>query len=491
MLIEDLAPIESIEPFTRRTGENNWFNPHVNALQIETRSDDISNHEMNHLLAHASTPYGFFLQTLADLQTRVAADYFEQSWLNLPELKIPLPVREFAQSRSVAHAALLPFVDQYVKPWSWLVFLERVFEGENLQSVREAKRRDIVRALNHFEELFTQRLLGKPLFDKDRTSRDEQSGLLSERPLERLVEPAEYLDRPASNSGKWFGRDVFPLGAAHVMETLAQQVQSDYLSPGPRPIEGDFDRPGAELYWFLYLQAGQMYGIERMKTPEGYRKLYNTIIALCDLALFTPVGPVYGRLRFGGTTWNDINPAMRYARALQVVESVGWIDDLATELKPFQNEVCQFFGWPTPDQCLRLGATIEAHLPVWERHRDACELRLRNPLAFLIIERSHFYDDFLDRHLPVFYHANVGEVVIRSWKESESIELLINYFLSKWCWNLMIEGARDYATMLPPRLRFDRLNYPELKTPSDFLKRLLHDNPWMEPSRFASTRAGR
>lgn len=488
-----LAPVEYTDVFARPADETNWFSPHTNTLWVESALNRVSDHEMSHLLAHASTPYGFFFQTLVDLHMRVAADYFEQTWKTFPDARIHVPVQRFARSTagggvSPSAAQLVPFVDRYVKPWSRLVWLERIFEGADLASVRNATRAQAIRALNEFERLFHARLRDGKLFDDARLQGAELTSA-GRTELSPVSEEAEQRpDGPACPNGKWFGGLVSPIGTGHVMEGLAQQVQEDPADPGRALREPDvFTRDRAFVYWFLWYKTGELYGADTIKTRglAGFQQLRNTVIALCDLALFTPIGPVYGRLRRTGMSWSDLHPASRYFRALQITPAVGWIDDLSdASLASFQNTICQALGWPTPEQCLRLGRLLDGRLPTWRRHRDACELRLESGVRFLIIERSGFYDQFLDTHMPLLYHALLGELAIRtSQSGQEAMELVIGHLLPRWCWARMLEGAVQLEAVLPSRLDLGRL-FNDPPSRDEFLEDLVRQNPWLDDRRF-------
>src|ERR1022692_203742 len=88
------------DPFRPSPGSvsENWFDYRTDTLWIGADTDNIhraASHEMAHLLLHASTPYGLFLNQLAKLQSAAGLRYCAE----VIALKDPIryPIYDFAK----------------------------------------------------------------------------------------------------------------------------------------------------------------------------------------------------------------------------------------------------------------------------------------------------------------------------------------------------------------------------------------------------------
>jgi hypothetical protein len=194
---------------------------------------------------------------------------------------------------------------------------------------------------------------------------------------------------PRSVSGKTFGAVAVMEGHAHGLELLRgyavmTESQGDFLS------EFAIARNVA-----LYDEAFQVF---RRIVSEGLARsrleYVLTYLAICDLALASPIHPVY----FGigaEMSWRDLHPGWRFVRAAHTVAATGLIDHHAFPLDDqghhafalLQERVCNTRGWPTPSRLAKDilafdGAVPEARELAFEAYRASCGLRLAYPGLF-------------------------------------------------------------------------------------------------------------
>lgn len=61
-----------------------------------------------------------------------------------------------------------------------------------------------------------------------------------------------------------------------------------------------------DQYLGFYASVFMTYGLDRADSQEGFNRAFETFIALCDLALQTPIGSIYGPRpgrRCSGSRW--------------------------------------------------------------------------------------------------------------------------------------------------------------------------------------------
>jgi hypothetical protein len=144
-------------------------------------------------------------------------------------------------------------------------------------------------------------------------------------------------------------------------------------------------------------------------------------------------------------------------------------------------------GWATPAQFLRIGASLPADRR-WERHRDACRIRLENPAYFLA--PPSYLDAtlraFYMKHMPIAYLLNREHPVIRSDPETvdTALSLLFDYFFSRFTWEVMLADDLDFHDMFPPRVAFEKL-FDNIRSTADLLDLLRQSNQlWLCPESF-------
>ena len=184
------------------------------------------------------------------------------------------------------------------------------------------------------------------------------------------------------------------IGGFHILENAATMMEW----PAPQKLKRMFEDSRLHEYLVLWgYWTQETMGFENADA----KRLRTTFLAILDLSLFCPLGPVYGRLRSARCCWYDVQPGWRFLMALQCVSRLGPIDD-EHSTKAYQEAVCARLDWPKPSEFLALGAALscESHQLHYLRHRDACKARLNDHSAFLF-DFSDQQAEFFRRHPPI------------------------------------------------------------------------------------------
>ena len=215
-----------------------------------------------------------------------------------------------------------------------------------------------------------------------------------------------------------------------------------------------------------------------------------TSLTLGDLALFTPIGSFYGRLRPEGSVWEDLHPGHRFERALAVVaEGDHWVSDFR-DSEQLANVVSDKLGWPRPRAFLELGAA-NGHEAA-RRHREACQIRLADYMAFYDLarlgEEASPIGSFFGKHMPLTIHPKFGAVCCYPDGHTEpvvAIEQIRDYFVSRLSRRVMQFGYDPQERILPAEL--DLGTYMANVTSEHELAELYAEgHPWASPDRFVS-----
>lgn len=112
-----------------------------------------------------------------------------------------------------------------------------------------------------------------------------------------------------------------------------------------------------------------------------------TFLAACDLAMFTPLHPLFTHLRTG-LRWDGLHPGLRIRKVFEVIADKGLALESrdARDYYRFTSGICQELGWPEVPRFLDAGRKIEpasSSDSVAEMFKIACTLREEHPVAFL------------------------------------------------------------------------------------------------------------
>jgi hypothetical protein len=122
-----------------------------------------------------------------------------------------------------------------------------------------------------------------------------------------------------------------------------------------------------------------------VRPPESEAKLL-TYLAAHDLAMFTPLHPVFTALR-SSMRWDDLHPGHRFKKILAVIEEKGLRLESAAAADYFKltTTICQALDWPEVPRFADAGAKLDmgdSEDPVRALFKLACEAKEANPAAF-------------------------------------------------------------------------------------------------------------
>ena len=445
-------------------------------------------HELNHFFVQISTPFGFFSQSLAKLQVDCIRRMCQQALDLCPSEKIPSPLYPFVRDLttrqpSLVSSSLAKILKEYCKQWSSLIYLENVFEGRNFPSVMKASRRKLIDALYYFERISQEIITTDQYFDLSRYLEIGGSpGVLARHPPQ--LNPATVGDRRLRQVN-WLKKGLRPFGAEQVIEGLARQAQAYFLEPRYIP-QYDLSSESGYTYWSCWEIAIRAWATKEELTVDVYHRMYCTFIALCDLALFTPIGPLYGRLRRTEDHFETLNPADRLLAGIGASFELGFIENITTQLQAYQTAVCKILGWRTPDDFLRVGASLSPKIEFWRAHRDACELRLSQSAAFLVVNDAELLvQDYITKHWPLTYSPNIDTTLVRPGHSA--IQSIVDFFLPEWGTAIMLSGIPKYRALLPTNFPYAEY-FANVQDESQFLEIFRRDNLWLHESRFRKYR---
>jgi hypothetical protein len=493
----ELAPVDREPLFVRPscTAENNWYSHKLRTMWLGNANDpdakeNIVSHELSHFLLHAFTPYGAFLDELSMMQHHQVLSYCIEAVNYLYE-KVRHPIYDFSRellpatgrARSMVKnpESFETIIRRYIRPWSHASLLENILEGADKLNVRQATEGAALKTLSivegysatnftEDEELF---LMGKP----GNASIPERRLLpVAEMPEPYNLDPDGQLHKACMTIG-WADMNRYSVGAEHIFESLAQlseDMQGDVL--------GRIQPQSSHPYFMLWTLTMMEYGMDRITSRETFFQVLNTFRALCDLALFVPIGAIYGRLRRENMFWIDLHPGHRFLRALTVVPKIGWITDPEKEFVQFQEAICDELWWVKPKRFIELGAQL-TH-PNFVTHGDACRLRLKHPYPHLEETfETIISENFVYKHLPLLLFPGNDELIVSNEAENSALGRVLDYFLPQFCSDVMLKERLTYEDMLPGRIRFEGL-FRNVKSVDDWLEIIFKAIPTMKPTNF-------
>jgi hypothetical protein len=417
-------------------------------------------HEMIHFLDHVATPYGLFLDHLTALTThlyRKLVALFNRP--GAPPLAVPLAVhaqktgeawREFERRLRAAAApgfAIGECVDQLVLVrilWAGVVRLERALEGEDLPTVDQVPAGYLANVLQLIERLAETAFVPP----------GDVLGLPYDPPVDWR---APMIPAPRVS---WHGAG-HRLGGIGLLESRAFFAQRGAFDPAAPPPDPLLDiRAAGDLKYFVSMGLLADAALALGATAS---EMFETYILLSELALFTPIGPVYSRFRTA-PSWEEVHPGWRFTRLLGELPRIGpyrrgqGLDGLA-----YQGRFTSALGWPAKQEMLAAGAALRPATYRERRHRAACALKLRSPELFSVFaidraEPTAAEDEFFEEFLPFWVDPVAGRGVAPSslGKDVAMERLGIAYMQSLGWWYLMAAGS-DEPDHLDPRFPYERL----------------------------------
>ena len=474
----DLAPVDlradRLRPHAGAKG--NWYSHKMDMVWISNTKPGygkVITHELDHFFLHAFTPFGHFLDEIAVVQ-RSLAEYYCKAIYNDLKDTIRHPAYTFAASFNINPGTLgidrdkyIDIVRRLVRPWSKAVFLEDVLEGNDFESVLLATSEDAGDALEICERLCAATFTDTAMFGASALAEiatGQRSPLASTRGAngERALACAR-----ASRNG-----ESFPIGAANVFEGHALYTEMHQDGVNQDTLRNAVKDPTLR-YLSLFANTVMAFGRERVNSEQEYRQVTRTFLALCDLALFTPVGATYGRLRRKDHTWEDVQPAHRFFKALAVIEAGGhWLSGAThDEYQALHDSISDSLGWARPSEFVALGRRLKGP-GEFVRHSKACEIRQQfaNPFADEVHGSEHYKQLLMTGGAFLYSPSTQNRLSLLAADKETRLSKLIEYFLRTYCWRVMTAEAAFHLTdCLPPDLDWEVM-FDNIKTPKEFLE---------------------
>jgi len=378
---------------------------------------------------------------------------------------------------------VIDLCNKHVKPWSHMIFLRNLLEGEAVDEVTTSTFETSCRSFNIVE----RRLRANQCFQAKMRAVNPDS------PKE--ISAAGFADVPGTPNAILPNKQQINIGAKHVFEGIATHHET-------KDSVVNSLKHGLRLpYWTLWTMTVWKMGTARVNSSKAYEQLLNTFYAICDLALFMPAGWLYGRLRTDNMGWYDVHPGGRFITALNQAVQLGWVEDLERDMLPYQEWLCDLLRWPSPKQFLNLGATLKGDDDDdrSRRHAAACQIRLKEHSSFIVLgkefEKTSKEDaaertplgiqHFFDRHRPMLYMPKLGELAVRNSGKSarEPLSQLLDWFLYRFNRRVMEEGPFNYEDLLPTDVKYESL-WTNVKSRKELIDLLQQAIPILTPGRF-------
>jgi hypothetical protein len=402
---------------------------------------NVTAHEFCHYWMHVGTPYGFVLDELADLQVAAASLYCAR--IHSSEQRIPIPAVEVAWAFQEDRLDVNRFAEfhelsvELTIPWTHDALLEQWLEGTDHGAVRASRLPKLLRWLIDFEARSAAAHPDQGLFSAPPGERSEYQSQF-------VLTWAEFAEKakvpPFPTIGPEHGVKR-PLGARHIFEACAVHVetQDSFWSSAAAGLLTE--------YWSLFAGFASCYPA---KIDSSYHmgRVLTTFMALADLALSTPIGGVYSRLRTDNMTWRDLHPGWRFERLMRRLDFNDWIEDIGDGPK-LQSLLSSRLGWPHPARFLSLGAALAASSGAATRHARACQLRLEADDRLIVSPGIDWtrIEPFVAEHSPIQIRGD--ESAVPGETVQRKLSLLFGYALPRFAWMTMRGGIIDWPALLP------------------------------------------
>ena len=453
------------------------FDYRDNLLWIDGSCDTASEtlHELVHFFEFSSTPYGWFCAELNDLSLSLINRMLER-WAG----DVPTPLYDIVRHAQelISDEGNLALISQFIRPWSKLMYLLQAFEGDAI---------DIDDAQSILSETLTwmEDACRVAQLDLGSLAKIEDSALVGPQ-KNGFVERTEFEISPSVpwKENEESETSFKTIGARHVSETLAQLYEGVESAWGSK-FELD--------YTILFYECIIRRGLLDLKFTNELDHLVipSTCVALCDLAMFTPIGSVFSSLRTPDLCWEDIHPGHRFLRALAIVSQHDlWIGPHECP-KEMGESVCQQLNWPCPERFVELGAKFpDRHR---EQHRDSFRLRQQDfSLFYLVNDKGaggglNQIRKFIDDYLPITKYP--GKTVVCGFSERrQSYASPFHYFrdcLMNRLHRQLMCGHVLAFDLLPHELQLSNY-FEDISSPKDLAEAISEVCPWMTLGRFRS-----
>ncbi|MBY5524445.1 hypothetical protein [Rhizobium leguminosarum] len=447
--------------------------------------DSLSNattHEFSHFLLHAGSPYGSFVDSVNWCEQRLLFDCVGR--FKNANISVPSPFYEFANrvfkgrwsffssaTKRFAEAA----VRDYIQPWSVLSHIENVMESRNLASVRRETEASAFSYLLRAEGIITQNM-GMAVGEE------------AIHPDQALINCFHDNDS-ACPEVQVLGHGTDRIGATHIFESMAVLAEKDHLA-----VMSIRTQPEYGFLYFTHYLAPTIaeYAQGRpIVLPDGNLKIRNDIsserfelfarafAAVCDLALFSPIGPVYAPLRKKfperALLWMQMHPGWRVLQGLRDIQTLApFMEDLSTGLGRLQSHLCKENFWIEPQNFYdaALSFTTQSNIENMQRHLAFMSLRASHPLLLFKLhlqeeatttERLAMEKCFLE-NMPWVHMPNSG-FAIRD--RDDLLRRIVTYFMSSSSDQLMFKKKLDAITCIPASIDYGRY-FSNMKNASEF-----------------------
>lgn len=476
----DLAPVDILEQRLRLSvgSKENSFNHKLDTIHVDERGPNrgkVATHELDHFLLHAFTPFGAFLDELAVIQRSITEHYCEAIYdmrdvIRHPAYTFAERFNDNTEPKGIPREVYGRLFGSFVRPWSKAVFLEEVLEGHDCASVVDATIEEGTDALHLCEELSSSAFPDAFLFANGKSDIPKNSNPITP------ITPDENGGCACPSGGRAGARH--PIGASNLFESHAFYTEMRQDGVNQRALQQAAYRDPALRYVGLAALTLAAYGHKRVRSKADGETVTQTLLALCDLALFTPIGAIYGRLRPKKCTWGDIHPGYRFLLALDAVKvSEKWLEKGTHEkYREFQDRICYYFDWVKPADFIRLGSQLKRK--EFMRHQRACLVRERfaNPFS----DEMHCGPQqtaLLSENGPLLYASWHGRhPQILAGDQTKPLPKLLEYFLRSFCWRVMTYDAFRLQDCLPKNLDYT-MCFSNILTAGDFLKLLSEVDP--------------
>lgn len=372
----------------------------------------IVNHENIHFFQHAGTPYGALMQSLLDEQTLAVDNYIVKCKETFADNLVPVPVTAFHELLNLQRPLPikprnnLELIDilPITLRWEQARILEEILEARDITSINPMDATSSIQnAIRYLEEAHNQHLDKDPFIDMNEYLRLGGH-------LQSFAITASVINNDCNSlcpvAYKRLSDMHVPVGGLAVMEGMALlSERSIFENKVIEDLAGLCLDPTKSIYtctWeIMFEQYLNIFNLEQenlFHRPDWRSRIntiYNTFLSLSELALFAPVGYIYGCLRRAGNSWSDIHPGYRFIKAVNCLNASDWIESMDPDLcKLLQIQICNRLGWSTPDQFLQIGASLRVRQDsprYLVRHKYACIERLRNSTYYYVHLPSDFY----------------------------------------------------------------------------------------------------
>ncbi|HEU4833523.1 MAG TPA: hypothetical protein VFS90_03870 [Pyrinomonadaceae bacterium] len=340
-------------------------------------------HEYCHFLQLTSSPYHFYLNTVQQYQSSLVIRLCRE----LAHSEIELPLREFIRTRAIDSTAFQVLMKKYVEPWERCEKLIRFLEyGEYVETNEPLKPIELYSEVNELllefnhqlrelspintiiRKLLSSFLRGNQLtFDAVRPLISYQPGLRKES---QKQPPTISVEENSNRIG--FGGRAISEGAAASAQFFYIAARQSWTIQSLNTINA----LALDEYTTALDAASEYEGFNRLGRYSKFFAFYT----LCDLALQTPLHPVYSDMVCPELRWNwpDYHPGHRFCGALNKIDwnSVPqvsqeefeglWSEDsrqsavhsLGAKLERFSNQVCESLGWPKPSDMAKSASNL-------------------------------------------------------------------------------------------------------------------------------------